>query len=104
MLLATPVDPTTSLIVPIPADNEQPVVKLPQSADPGLFDHDPPLDPVVQLPEVFPPDSETTLTESVDPEHPQSSPTVPSLDAVAYPLHPAGQSHAPSDGPLDMVR
>ena len=105
--MATPVDPTTRPIVPMPANNEQPVVKLPQSAglaEPIPFDDDPPLDVVVQLPKVLPSDSQTTLTESADSEHPQSSPTVPSLDAVARPHHPAAQLHAPSNRPLDVVR
>lgn len=66
VFLATPVDPTTRPVVPILANNEQPVVKLPQSSGPGPFNHDPPLDVVVQLPKVSPPDSETTPTESVD--------------------------------------
>ncbi len=108
MPLATSVDPTTRAIVPMPANNEQPVVESPQNAgsnhpEPVPFDHDPSLD-VVQLPKVSPPDFETTPTESVDSEDPQSSLTGPSLDAVADPPHPAGQSHPPSNGPLDVVR
>ncbi len=99
----------TRAIMQMPANNEHPVVELPQSADSTHtesvpFDHDPPLDVVAQLPKVSPPDNETTSTESVDTEHPQSSPIGPSLDALAHPLHPAGQSHAPSNGPLDVVR
>ncbi|KAH9057949.1 hypothetical protein EDB83DRAFT_1037747 [Lactarius deliciosus] len=104
--LATPVDPTTGAIVPMPADSEQFVVKLPQGAgsESVPLDHDPPLDVVVRLPNDSPPESEATATESIDPEHLQSSPTGPSLDAVAHPLHPASQSRAPSDGPLDVER
>lgn len=107
MLLVTPVDPTTRPIMPMNANNEQPVVKLPQAAGPAEsipFEHDPPLDVVVQPPKLFLPDSETTPSGSVDPEHPQSSPTVPSLDAVAHPHHPAGQLLMPSNEPLDVVR
>lgn len=101
------IDPTTGAIVPMAASNEQPVVKLPQSTGSAhselvLLDHNPPPDVVVRLPKV-PPDSETTPTESVD-SKPQSSPTDPSLDQVAHPLHPAGQSHAPSNRPLDVGR
>lgn len=101
--MATPVDPTTRSIVPMPANNEQPVVKLPQSADsvhpePLPFNDDQPLDIVVQ-----PSGSETPPTESVDPERPQSS-LSGSLDAVAHPLPPAGQSQTPSNEPLNVVR
>ncbi|KAH8998118.1 hypothetical protein EDB92DRAFT_1838077, partial [Lactarius akahatsu] len=83
--LATPVDPTTRAIVPMPANDEQLVVKLPQGtgSESVPLDHDPPLDVVVRLPNDSPPESETTATESIDPEHLQSSPTGPSLDAVA---------------------
>ncbi|KAH8986696.1 hypothetical protein EDB92DRAFT_1878392 [Lactarius akahatsu] len=50
---------------------------------------------------VAPPlESEVPATESIDPEHPQSSPTGPSLDAVA---HSASQSRTPSNGPHDVV-
>ncbi|KAH9039573.1 hypothetical protein EDB85DRAFT_259755 [Lactarius pseudohatsudake] len=102
--LATPVDPTTCTIVLMPANSEQFVVKLPQGAgsESVPLDHDPPLDVVVRLPNDSPPESEKTATESIDPEHLQSSPTGPSLDAVAHPLHPASQSRAPSNGPPDV--
>lgn len=90
------------------ANNEHPVVKLPQNADsvppePVPFNDDPPLDLVVQPPTVSPPDSETTPTESVDSEHSQSSPGT-SHDVVAHPPHPAGLAQTPSNEPLDLVR
>ena len=95
----TPV--TTRSIVPMPANIEQPVVKLPQGADsvdpePSPFNDDQPLDIVDQLPNV-PSGSETPPTKSVDPERPQSSPT-------AQTLPPEGQSQTPSIGPQDEVR
>lgn len=84
----------------MPANNEQPVVKLPQSADsvypePSPFNDDQPLD-IVELPNSSS-GSKTPPTESVDPERPQSSP-------AAHPLTPEGQSQTPLSRPLDVVR
>jgi hypothetical protein len=55
------------------ANDEHPVVKLPQNADsvhpgPAAFNHTPP-DVVDHLQQVSPPESETSPTELVNPEH-----------------------------------
>jgi hypothetical protein len=88
------------------ANDEHPVVKLPQNADsvhpgPASFNHTPP-DVVVHLQKVSPPENETSPAELVDSERSQSSPTGSSLDAG--PLCPAGQLQTPSNGSLDVVR
>ncbi len=78
----------------MPANDEQPVVKLPQSLgspEPVPLDYDPPPDEVVQLPKVFPADSELTPTESNASEYPQFSPAGPSIDEIANPPYSAGQ-------------
>lgn len=89
------------------ANDEHPVVKLPQNADsvhpgPAPFNNTSP-DVVDHLQQVSPLESETSRTVLVVSERSQSSPTG-SLDTVAHSLYPARQSQTPSNGSLDLVR
>ncbi|KAF8271844.1 hypothetical protein EI94DRAFT_1719622 [Lactarius quietus] len=118
------VDSTTCTVVPMPANNGQPVVKLPQNAssvhpERAPFKHDPPLDVVVELPTVQ--NADSVHPEPVPFNHDAPFDVVVQLPKVSPPdgdatrtesvdsEHPqtdsaVSQLQTPSNEPLDVER